>query len=88
MHEREWINCDPYLEQILGKPRLRFAEIPQHLQQLLHPPDPIVLHHTISVDPADAKKQACYDIEVINCLSQHNEACSTVYRKYTIVYAG
>nr|CAB3266383.1 SWI/SNF-related matrix-associated actin-dependent regulator of chromatin subfamily D member 1 [Phallusia mammillata] len=63
-HEREFINCDPYLEQILGRPRMKFAEIPQLLQPLLHPPDPVVIHHVISVDPADAKKQACYDIEV------------------------
>ncbi|XP_078488142.1 SWI/SNF-related matrix-associated actin-dependent regulator of chromatin subfamily D member 1 [Ciona intestinalis] len=63
-HEREIINCDPYLEQLLGKSRIRFADVPQLLQPLLHPPDPIVIQHVISVDPADAKKQACYDIEV------------------------
>ncbi|CAK8683494.1 unnamed protein product [Clavelina lepadiformis] len=61
-HEREFINCDPYLEQILGRPRIRFAEIPTLLQPLLQPPDPIVIQHVISVD--SAKKQACYDIEV------------------------
>jgi len=63
-HEREWINCDSYLTSILGRPRIRFSDVPQLLQPLLHPPDPIVIQHIISVDPADAKKQACYDIVV------------------------
>lgn len=63
-HEREFINCDGYLGPILGASRLRFADIPRLLQPLLHPPDPIIIHHIISVDPADSKKQSCYDIEV------------------------
>lgn len=63
-HEREYINCDAYLHQIFGRPRIRFAEIPALLQPLLQTPDPIVIHHVVSVDPADAKKQACYDIVV------------------------
>lgn len=63
-HEREFINCDAYLGPVLGVSRLRFADIPHLLQSLLHPPDPIIIHHVISVDPADAKKQSCYDIEV------------------------
>ncbi|XP_039262928.2 SWI/SNF-related matrix-associated actin-dependent regulator of chromatin subfamily D member 1-like [Styela clava] len=63
-HEREFINCDGYLGPILGERRIRFADIPRLLGPLLHPPDPIVIHHVISVDPADAKKQSCYDIEV------------------------
>lgn len=62
--EREFINCDQYLTPILGVPRLAFCDIPRFLQPLLHAPDPIVIHHVISVDPADAKKQSCYDIEV------------------------
>lgn len=63
-HEREYINCDIYLTQIFGRQRIRFSEIPQLLQPLLHPPDPVIIHHMVSVDPADAKKQACYDIQV------------------------
>lgn len=63
-HEREYINCDVYLHQIFGRTRIRFAEIPALLQPHLHAPDPIVIHHVVSVDPADAKKQACYDIMV------------------------
>lgn len=49
-HEREFINCDKYLEQIFACPRMKFAEIPQRLNPLLHPPDPIVINHVISVE--------------------------------------
>ncbi|KAM7303059.1 SWI/SNF-related matrix-associated actin-dependent regulator of chromatin subfamily D member 1 isoform X2 [Ixodes scapularis] len=63
-HEREYINCDKYLEQIFQCARMKFAEIPQRLHQLLHPPDPIVINHVISVEGPDTKKTACYDIDV------------------------
>lgn len=63
-HEREYINCDKYLEQIFQCPRMKFAEIPSRLHHLLHPPDPIVINHTISVEGPDTKKTACYDIDV------------------------
>jgi SWI/SNF-related matrix-associated actin-dependent regulator of chromatin subfamily D len=46
-HEREFINCDKYLEQIFTCQRMKFAEIPQRLNPLLHPPDPIVINHII-----------------------------------------
>lgn len=63
-HEREYINCDKYLEQIFQCSRMKFAEIPQRLHQLLHPADPIVINHVISVEGPDTKKTACYDIDV------------------------
>lgn len=64
-HEREYINCDKYLEQIFGCPRMKFAEIPQRLKPLLHPPDPIVINHIIAVEGTSENKQtACYDIDV------------------------
>ncbi|XP_031627823.1 brahma-associated protein of 60 kDa [Contarinia nasturtii] len=64
-HEREFINCDKYLEQIFGCPRMKFAEIPQRLNPLLHPPDPIVINHVITVEGSTEHKQtACYDIDV------------------------
>lgn len=77
-HEREFINCDSYLESILGRSRIRFSDVPQLLQPLLHPPDPIVIQHIISVDPADAKKQACYDIVVITHILECILVASTV----------
>ena len=43
---------------------MKFAEIPHRLNSLLHPPDPIVINHTITVEGAEQKKTACYDIEV------------------------
>merc|ERR1740128_835854 len=46
---------------------MQFAEIPQRLNPLLHPPDPIVINHSISVEElrlAENKKTACYDIDV------------------------
>ncbi|XP_026276741.1 brahma-associated protein of 60 kDa isoform X1 [Frankliniella occidentalis] len=63
-HEREYINCDKYVEQIFSCPRMKFAEIPQRLNPLLHPPDPIVINHIISVEGAEQKQTACYDIDV------------------------
>ena len=65
-HEREYINCDPFLRQIFQAERMKFAEIPQRLQPLLHPPDPIVINHLINVEgqAPEQKKTACYDIDV------------------------
>ncbi|XP_046887578.1 SWI/SNF-related matrix-associated actin-dependent regulator of chromatin subfamily D member 2 isoform X3 [Hypomesus transpacificus] len=62
--EKEYINCNHYLRQIFVCPRLRFTEIPMKLAGLLQHPDPIIIHHIISVDPNDLKKTACYDIDV------------------------
>ncbi|CAC5381599.1 SMARCD [Mytilus coruscus] len=63
-HEREYINCDKYLEQIFECKRMKFAEIPGKLHNLLMPPDPIVINHVITVEGPDARKTACYDIDV------------------------
>merc|ERR550517_1063727 len=66
-HEREFVNCDPFLKQIFQTDRMKFAEIPQRLNPLLHPPDPIVINHVITVEElrqAETKKTACYDIDV------------------------
>merc|ERR1719151_137367 len=66
-HEREFVNCDPFLRQIFQTDRMKFAEIPQRLNPLLHPPDPIVINHVITVEElrqAETKKTACYDIDV------------------------
>lgn len=60
--ERDNINCDSYLEQIFGVKRMRFMEIPQRLQSLLHQPDPLILHHTIQYSEGNEKNTACYDI--------------------------
>ena len=37
-HEREYVNCDPFLRQIFQAERMKFAESPQRLNLLLHPP--------------------------------------------------
>jgi len=66
-HEKEFVNCDPFLKQIFQTDRMKFAEIPQRLNPLLHPPDPIVINHVITVEElrqAETKKTACYDIDV------------------------
>lgn len=64
-HEREYIVCDKYLEQIFNCSRMKFAEIPQRLNPLLHSPDPIVINHVISVEGgAENKQTAYYDIDV------------------------
>ncbi|XP_040563589.1 brahma-associated protein of 60 kDa [Lepeophtheirus salmonis] len=64
-NEKEFINCDPFLKQIFQADRIKFAEVPQRLNPLLHPPDPIVINHIINVeDTPEQKKTACYDIDV------------------------
>ena len=55
---------------------MKFAEIPQRLNPLLHPPDPIVINHMISVEElkqTDSKKTACYDIDVEVRLKSESE---------------
>ncbi|CAD0238296.1 unnamed protein product [Spodoptera littoralis] len=65
VHEREYVACDKYLEQIFGAARMKLAEVPGRLGALLHPPDPIVINHVIAVEPPhDTKQTACYDIDV------------------------
>ncbi|KAE8575246.1 hypothetical protein XENTR_v10003780 [Xenopus tropicalis] len=63
-HEKEHINCNRYFRQIFNCMRMKFSDIPMKLAGLLQHPDPIIINHTISVDPNDQKKTACYDIEV------------------------
>ncbi|KAM7448208.1 SWI SNF [Porites harrisoni] len=63
-HEREYINCDRYFQQIFECNRMKFSEIPQRLSALLLPPDPIVIHHLISKETPENKRTTCYDIEV------------------------
>ncbi|XP_018415635.1 PREDICTED: SWI/SNF-related matrix-associated actin-dependent regulator of chromatin subfamily D member 1 isoform X2 [Nanorana parkeri] len=63
-HEREFIVCDKYLQQIFESQKMKFSELPQRLHALLMPPEPIIINHVISVDPNDQKKTACYDIDV------------------------
>ncbi|XP_070212154.1 SWI/SNF-related matrix-associated actin-dependent regulator of chromatin subfamily D member 1-like isoform X3 [Littorina saxatilis] len=80
-YEREYINCDKYLEQIFDTKKMKFAEIPSKLHPLLMPPDPIVINHVITwrdkgtpwnksltsavrLEGPDAKRTACYDIDV------------------------
>lgn len=55
-HEREFVNCDPFLKQIFQTDRMKFAEIPQRLNPLLHPPDPIVSLSNISAKKATTTK--------------------------------
>merc|ERR1712032_133507 len=85
-HEKEFVNCDPFLKQIFQTDRMKFAEIPQRLNPLLHPPDPIVINHVITVEElrqAETKKTACYDIdvEVDDTLSQDQQGILPELRK-------
>ncbi|XP_044178824.1 SWI/SNF-related matrix-associated actin-dependent regulator of chromatin subfamily D member 1-like [Acropora muricata] len=63
-HEREYINCDRYFQQIFECNRMKFSEIPQRLSALLLPPDPIVINHLISKETPENKRTTCYDIDV------------------------
>nr|XP_006824916.1 PREDICTED: SWI/SNF-related matrix-associated actin-dependent regulator of chromatin subfamily D member 1-like [Saccoglossus kowalevskii] len=64
-NEREFINNDRYFQQIFECHRMKFSEIPQRLHPLLHPPDPIVINHVITIEGGtDQRRTACYDIDV------------------------
>ncbi|KAM5176712.1 LOW QUALITY PROTEIN: SWI/SNF-related matrix-associated actin-dependent regulator of chromatin subfamily D member 1 [Callospermophilus lateralis] len=63
-HEREFVICDKYLQQIFESQHMEFSEIPQRLHALLMPPEPIIINDVISIDPNDQKKTAYYDIDV------------------------
>lgn len=65
-HEREFINCDKFLEQIFGVSRIKFSELTSRLTPFLLTPDPIVINHLIAVEgpPESIKKTTCYDIDV------------------------
>merc|ERR1739838_859177 len=66
-NEKEYVNCDAFLQQIFKTEKMKFAEIPQRLNPLLNPPDPILIKHMISMEDlkqVETKKTACYDIDV------------------------
>jgi len=63
-NEREYINNDRYLKQIFDCDRMKFCEIPQRLQKLLNPPDPIIIQHNIKIIGQDGKRATCYNIDV------------------------
>ncbi|VDN35343.1 unnamed protein product [Gongylonema pulchrum] len=62
--EALWQYIKTHRLQIFGTKRMRFMEIPQRLQNLLHQPDPLVLHHTIKHNEGSDKNTVCYDIDV------------------------
>jgi len=62
-NEREYINNDNYLAQIFECKRMKFSEIPAKLSNLLSPPDPIVIHHSIVRNSGETQR-ATFDFEV------------------------
>lgn len=63
--EREYINCDQYLQQIFECQRLKFSEIPEKMSKLLAPPDPIKIDHLIQQGFGGQRSQgAIFDIDV------------------------
>ena len=66
---------------------MKFAEIPQRLNPLLHPPDPIVINHIISVEElrhSESKKTACYDIDVEVCSFASRVSASPLSGYYAV----
>lgn len=61
--DREYINNDEYLRQTFDCKRMKFSEIPGKLDQLLTPPDPIVINHSI-VRGTGETQRATFDFEV------------------------
>lgn len=61
--DREYINNDEYLQKTFECKRMKFSEIPGKLDQLLNPPDPIVINHSI-VRGNGEPQQAAFDFEM------------------------
>jgi len=61
--EREFINCDAHLQSIFDCSRIRFSDLPNRLNKLILPSEPIIINHTLNLG-TDPKKHACYDIDV------------------------
>ena len=61
--DREYINNDEYLRQTFDCKRMKFSEIPGKLDQLLTPPDPIVINHSIVRGSCETQR-ATFDFEV------------------------
>lgn len=62
-NDREYINNDKYLKHIFECKRMKFSEIPTKLNCLLHPPDPIIINHSI-VRGIGETQRSIYDIDV------------------------
>lgn len=62
-NEREYINNDSYLASIFDCKRMKFSEIPLKLSNLLSPPDPIIIHHSIVRNMGETQR-ATFDFEV------------------------
>lgn len=63
-NQKDVINLDPYLIRIFQVTQMRFSEIPHRIQQFMHKPDPMAIHHRIKCDVNDPKKTAIYDLDV------------------------
>lgn len=62
-NDREFINNDKYLKQIFECKRMKFSDIPSKLNCLLHPPDPVMIDHTI-IRGIGETQRSIYDIDV------------------------
>ncbi|TPX59521.1 hypothetical protein PhCBS80983_g02396 [Powellomyces hirtus] len=62
--DKRHINCDEALRNILGHPRITFAQISELLRPHFSPPDPIVLQYTIRTDKEHQYGQLAFDVDV------------------------
>lgn len=62
-NDREYINNDKYLKSIFECKRMKYSEIPEKLNYLLSPPDPIVINHSI-VRGIGETQRSIYEIDV------------------------
>ena len=62
-NDKEFINNDRYLKAIFECKRMKFVDIPEKLNSLLSPPDPIVIEHCI-VRGVGETQRSIYEIDV------------------------
>lgn len=62
-NDREYINNDKYLKSIFECKKMKYSEIPYKLNNLLFPPDPIIINHSI-VRGIGETQRSIYEIDV------------------------
>ncbi|XP_055349359.1 SWI/SNF-related matrix-associated actin-dependent regulator of chromatin subfamily D member 1-like, partial [Paramacrobiotus metropolitanus] len=60
----DYLNLDAPLQVLFSTKQIRMQEVAQRLQALLFSPDPIIIHHMITVDNSEGRRTACYDVDV------------------------
>lgn len=62
--DKHIIHCDEQLQKLFGGLHVHFSEIPMLISHHLSRPDPIVIHHAITMDTDPRRSLQAYDLDV------------------------